>query len=70
MTTYRIRHLMLALDSSVTPPSFLPVIFPNFDGSQAVRWEDGDTGKECYVTFDGPQTVAYNDPMVRVEVVD
>lgn len=70
MTTYRIRNLMTALDDSVTPPAFLPVIFPNFDGSQAVSWGNGPAGRECFVTFDEPQTPVDLGPLIKVELIE
>ena len=69
MITYRIRHLMTQLDTSVCPPTFLSVLFPNFDGSQTVRFVENELGIFCEVTFDTPQTPANLGPLVVVEEV-
>lgn len=68
MTTYRIRHLMLPLDDSRTPPAFLPVMFPNFNGER-VWWGDGPAGKECFVEFESPQKPVNSDPMVSIQEI-
>ncbi len=67
--TYRIRHLMTQMDTSVCPPSFLPVLFPSFDGSQSVCFVEREEGMVCEVTFDSPQTPVDLGPLVKVEVV-
>lgn len=69
MTTYRIRHLMTQLDTTVCPPSFMSVLFPNYDGSQLVSFVDTEFGVVCEVTFATPQTPRDLGPLVVVEEV-
>ena len=69
MTTYQIRHLMTQLDTSVCPPTFLSALFPNFDGSQSVRFVETESGVVCEVTFPTAQTPANLGPLVVVEEV-
>jgi hypothetical protein len=57
------------MDTSVCPPLFLPIIFPEFDGSQSVFFVEREFGMVCEVTFDTPQTPTDLGPLVRVELV-
>lgn len=63
MNKYRITYLIGQLDTSKNPPAFLPVIFPNFDGSQTVTLTDS----YCDVEFETPQTPVDLGPLVKVE---
>lgn len=65
MTTYRITCPASGIDSSVTPPPIVSLVFPAFDGSQKCV----ASSSEVLVTFDSPQTPVDLGPLVKVEQV-
>ena len=65
MTTYRITYLLGKLDASKCPPDVLYILFPAFNGSQAVTLNES----EIIVTFAKAQTPVNLGPLVKVEVV-
>jgi hypothetical protein len=67
--TYRISHLMSQMDTTICPPLFLPVMFPQFDGSQPVRFVESGNGFVCEVTFATPQTPVDLGALVKVEII-
>jgi hypothetical protein len=64
MFTYRITYLIGKLDASTCPPSFLPVIFPAFNGEPVTLCE-----QYCDVTFAEPQTPVELSPLIKVELL-
>jgi hypothetical protein len=64
MHTYQITILIGKMDTSICPPPFLSVLFPNSAPSSVLLSE-----QECIVTFDTPQTPADLGPLVRVELL-
>jgi len=65
MTSYRITHLLGAIDTSEAPPAIVKAVFPAFDGEPCKASRD-----EIVVTFASPQTPTDNlGPLVKVEEV-
>lgn len=64
MYTYKITYLIGKLDTSICPPSIVPVIFPNFSG-EAVTLDES----QITVTFSTEQTPTDLGPLVKVELI-
>jgi len=67
MKTYKITYLLGKLDTSKCPPDIVPVVFPNYNGSQLVTMNEN----EITVTFATAQTPVDLGALVKVtEVIE